>query len=341
MTSPAFDSILLLSFGGPEKLEDVMPFLRNVLRGRNVPDDRMREVAHHYELFGGKSPINDWNRALIAALTAELQARGPHLPVYWGNRNWHPYLADTLRQMAADGRERALGFVTSAYSSYSGCRQYREDLERARAVVGAGAPAVEKLRQFHNHPGFVQANADAVREALGRIPRGRREGARLVFTAHSVPLAMAAGSDYEAQVRDTARLVADAVGIADWDMAYQSRSGPPGQPWLEPDVKDHLTALKAHGVGDVVVSPIGFTSDHMEVVYDLDTEARLHCEAIGLHMVRAATAGTHPAFVGMIRELVLERTAGAERRALGTLGPRPDTCREDCCPPPAAGPPRR
>jgi ferrochelatase len=327
VTDRPFDSILVLSFGGPEKPEDVMPFLRNVLRGKNVPEDRMLEVAHHYDLFGGRSPINDQNRALLAALTAELREKGPMLPVYWGNRNWHPLMADTLRRMAEDGRRRALAFVTSAYSSYSGCRQYREDLDRARDEVGPSAPDVEKLRAFFNHPGFVEANAGAVRVALSKLPQ-----ARLVFTAHSVPVSMAAGSDYEAQLHEAARLVAEAVGRSEWDLAFQSRSGPPTQPWLEPDVKDHLSTLRARGIEEVVLSPVGFVSDHMEVVYDLDTEVRAHCEAIGLRMIRAATAGTHPAFVAMVRELVLERTEGAPRLALGTLGPRADSCPADCCP---------
>jgi protoporphyrin/coproporphyrin ferrochelatase len=340
VTDAPFDSLVVLSFGGPEKPDDVMPFLRNVLRGRNVPEERMREVARHYELFGGVSPINGQNRALIAALGAELGKKGPALPIYWGNRNWHPFLTDTLRQMGRDGRRRALGFVTSAYSSYSACRQYRDDIDRARAELGAEAPQVEKLRQFYNHPGFVDANADAVRAAFGKVPQERRDRTRLVFTAHSVPMSMAAGSDYLPQLRETARLVAEAVGRAEWDLVFQSRSGPPTQPWLEPDVKDHLAGLRGQGLGDVVLSPVGFVSDHMEIVYDLDTEVRQHCETIGLGMVRAATAGTHACFVGMIRELILERTAGGERRALGTLGPRADACREDCCPRPATGPPR-
>ena len=322
-------------------MDDVMPFLENVLWGRNVPPERMREVARHYELFGGVSPINGQNRALIAALEAELRARGPALPIYWGNRNWHPMLADTLRHMARDGRKRALAFVTSAFSSYSGCRQYREDVEHARAEAGPNAPEVEILRRFYNHPGFVEANAEAIRQALARLPEERRGSARLVFTAHSIPLAMAEGSEYEDQLRDTAGLVAKAVGReADWDLAYQSRSGPPGQPWLEPDVKDHLIALSDRGVQDVVISPVGFVSDHMEVVYDLDMDAKEHCQEIGLSMVRASTAGTHPAFVSMIRELILERTAGSERRALGERGPRADRCPEGCCPAPPARPGR-
>ncbi len=340
MSGP-YDSLLLLSFGGPEKTDDVMPFLRNVLRGRNVPEERLREVAHHYEQFGGVSPINAQNRALVAALEVELAARGPRLPIYWGNRNWRPMLADTVRQMSRDGRKRALAFVTSAYSSYSGCRQYREDIARAQADVGPSAPEILKLRAFHDHPGFVEANADAVREALAEIPGAHRAEARLVFTAHSIPLSMAAGCDYEAQLRETARLVAAAVGIGRWDLAWQSRSGPPTQPWLEPDVRDQLTALAGRGVESVVLSPIGFVSDHMEVVYDLDTEALPHARDIGLQVIRATTAGTHPAFVSMIRELILERTAGGPRRALGTNGPRADTCADVCCPGPMAWPPPR
>jgi ferrochelatase len=329
-----YDSVLVLSFGGPEKMDDVMPFLRNVLRGRNVPEERLREVAHHYEQFGGISPINAQNRALVAALSAELRVHGPALPIYQGNRNWHPMLADTVRQMARDGRKRALAFVTSAYSSYSGCRQYREDVERARAEVGPAAPEIAKLRPFHDHPGFVEANADAVRKALGELTTDRRATARLVFTAHSIPVSMANGCDYEAQLRETARLVAQAVGTSSWDLAWQSRSGAPGQPWLAPDVRDHLSALASRGVEAVVLAPIGFVSDHMEVVYDLDTEARQHAAQIGLQVVRAATAGTHPAFVSMIRELILERTAGGKRRALGTSGPRADICADGCCPRP-------
>ena len=340
MSGP-YDSLLVLSFGGPEAMEDVMPFLRNVLRGRDVPEERMREVAHHYEQFGGVSPINAQNRALLAALEAELTARGPDLPVYWGNRNWHPMLADTVRRMAADGRKRALAFVTSAYSSYSGCRQYREDMARAQAEVGSGAPEIVKLRAFHDHPGFVEANADAVRKALAQIASGRRATTRLVFTAHSIPVAMAAGCDYDAQLRETARLVAEAVEVGEWDLAWQSRSGPPTQPWLEPDVRDHLTALEARGVESVVLSPIGFVSDHMEVAYDLDTEAKAHGQQIGLRVVRAPTAGTHPAFVSMIRELILERTEAGPRRGLGKSGPRRDRCADDCCPRPVAGPPPR
>ena len=326
-----YDALLLLSFGGPEGMADVEPFLDHVLRGRNVPPERRRQVAHHYEAVGGVSPINAQNRALLEALRVELDARGPRLPLYWGNRNWHPFLADTLRTMAKDGVRRALAFVTSAYSSYSGCRQYLEDIVRARAEVGEIAPVVDKLRVFHDHPGFIEANADRVREALAAIPPARRATARIAFTAHSVPTPMAAGSDYVAQLRETCALVAAAVRHESWALVYQSRSGSPHQPWLEPDILAHLDALRAEGVADVVVAPVGFVSDHMEVVHDLDSEAREHAARLGLGFARAGTAGTHPAFVRMIRELVEERVSGGERRALGARGPRADTCAADCC----------
>src|ERR1051325_6851344 len=232
-----FDPLLVVSFGGPEGMDDVMPFLANVLRGRNVPEARMREVAHHYELFGGVSPINGQNRRLIAALGQELEREGPRLPVYWGNRNWHPLLADTLRQMRDDGITNALAFVTSAYSSYSGCRQYREDIARAREAVGEGAPRVEKLRAFYNHPGFVGPNVENLRAALEQIPGKRRAAARVAFTAHSIPSAMAAGCDYERQLLETCRLVVECTAVYegasaranDWRLVFQSRSGPPTQ----------------------------------------------------------------------------------------------------------------
>ena len=341
MSGPApYDALLLVSFGGPEGMADVMPFLDHVLRGRNVPAERKREVAHHYERFGGVSPINAQNRALLEALRAELDAHGSCLPLYWGNRNWHPFLADTLRAMVGDGVRRALAFVTSAYSSYSGCRQYLEDIARARAEVGERAPVVDKLRVFHDHPGFVEANADRVREALATLPPARRHSARIAFTAHSIPIAMAAGSDYVAQLRETCGLVAAAVPHERWALVYQSRSGGPQQPWLEPDILGHLDALRAEGVRDVVVAPVGFVSDHMEVVYDLDSEARERAAALGLGFVRAGTAGIHPAFVGMVRDLIEERVSGGARRGLGTRGPRPDPCAADCCQSGAARPPR-
>jgi protoporphyrin/coproporphyrin ferrochelatase len=329
------DAILLLSFGGPEGMNEVMPFLENVLRGKHVPEERMRVVASHYEHFGGVSPINGQNRALLEALRAELARHGPSLPVYWGNRNWPPYLPDTLREMAGDGIKSALAFVTSAYSSYSGCRQYREDIVKARAEVGEAAPEVHKLRVYYNHPAFIEANTAQVEAALELVPSEQRASAALVFTAHSVPLAMAKGSDYEAQLHEVASLVAAAVGRPDWTFAYQSRSGPPQQPWLEPDIGDHLKALAAQGVRHVVVAPTGFVSDHMEVIYDLDTEAQEKAKALGLRLVRAATPGTHPAFVRMIRELVAERMGERrERVTLGGRGPSPDLCRPDCCPAP-------
>ena len=341
MTLPSHDAFLLLSFGGPEGMDDVIPFLENVLRGRDVPAARLQEVAHHYEIFGGVSPLNAQNRSLLASIEGEFAARGPRLPVYWGNRNWNPFLEDTLRLMAADGVKRALGFVTSAYSSYSGCRQYREDIDRARAAVGPSAPVVDKLRAFYNHPGFIEANAAGVRAAFAEIPDVVRGATALVFTAHSIPMAMAAGSRYEEQVRETARLVAEAVGRAEWSLAYQSRSGPPSQPWLGPDIGEHLRALRETGFRDVVVSPIGFVSDHMEVVYDLDIEARTVAKDLRINLVRATTAGIHPAFVSMIRELVLERTEDAPRRALGEMVLAPDECPAECCPAPVRRPAAR
>ncbi|HEY0378801.1 MAG TPA: ferrochelatase [Pyrinomonadaceae bacterium] len=327
-----YDALLIVSFGGPEGMSDVIPFLENVLRGRNVPPERMRAVAHHYELFDGVSPINAQNRKLIAALEKELPQSGPHLPIYWGNRNWHPMLADTLRKMAQDGVRNALAFFTSAYSSYSGCRQYREDIARAQQEVGPDAPRVEKLRAFYNHPGFVGPNVENVRAALAEIPSGRRGRARLAFTAHSIPLSMAAGCDYETQLLETCRLVAEGASHECWRLVFQSRSGPPSQPWLGPDILDYLRELKEAGTEDVVVAPVGFISDHLEVLYDLDTEARALCQNLGLNMVRAATVGAHLTFVKMIRELVLERlTPDAPRRFLGTRGPSHDVCPADCC----------
>ncbi|MFI5183681.1 MAG: ferrochelatase [Vicinamibacteria bacterium] len=337
MASP-YDALLLLSFGGPEGMADVLPFIETVLRGKSVPAERLREVADHYERFGGVSPLNAQNRALLAAIEAELAARGPRLPLYWGNRNWHPLLDDTLRRMAKDGVKRALAFVTSAYSSYSGCHQYREDIDRARAALGSSAPGVDKLRAFYNHPGFIEANAAAVRAAFAEVPEVARGAAALVFTAHSIPNAMAAGSKYEGQLREAARLVSEAAGRTEWTFAYQSRSGSPSQPWLGPDIAEHLAALGKAGVRDVVVSPVGFVSDHMEVVYDLDIEARARAKDLGINMVRAPTAGTHPAFVSMVRDLVLERTENAPRRAVGADGPAPDDCASDCCPAPPAPP---
>jgi len=315
----AYDALLLVSFGGPEGMEDVIPFLENVLRGRNVPRERMLKVAEHYELFAGVSPINQQNRNLMVALESELARHGPRLPIYWGNRNWHPLLPDTLRRMTADGIKNALAFVTSAYSSYSSCRQYLQNISDAQAQVGPDAPRVEKLRVFYNHPLFVEANVAHIRTALDRLGR---QDVHLVFTAHSIPESMAANCDYQNQLSETGRLIAKALNIENWQLVYQSRSGSPMQPWLGPDVTDHLRALHNEGVSDVVVAPIGFVSDHMEVVYDLDVEARKVADEIGLNMVRAATAGTHPSFVRMIRELMLER--------INDEAPM-NVCAPDCC----------
>ena len=331
----AYDALLVVSFGGPEGMDDVMPFLENVLRGRNVPRERMLSVAKHYELFDGVSPINEQNRKLIAALKEELQTNGAQLPIYFGNRNWHPLLADTMRTMRDDGVKRALAFVTSAYSSYSSCRQYLEDIERARAAVGPDAPQVEKLRAFYNHPGFIEANIASVREALEQIPEARRTGAHLVFTAHSIPVSMAQNCEYEKQLREASRLVAEGLGeenFAGYSLAFQSRSGSPSQPWLGPDICDRLRTLREEGASDVVIAPVGFVSDHMEIVYDLDTEAAAVCGELGINMVRASTAGTRPAFVKMIRELILERMEpGAPKRFLGQQGARQGLCSPGCC----------
>jgi ferrochelatase len=323
-----YDAILILSFGGPEKPDDVIPFLENVLRGRNVPRERMLEVAEHYHHFGGRSPINDQNRALISGLAGELERHGPRLPIYWGNRNWHPLLADTLRQMQADGIEKALAFVTSVFSSYSGCRQYIEDIDRARLEVGPGAPRVDKIRSFYNHPLFIEAEAGQVRAALDQMP-----GAQLLFTAHSIPAAMAQTSDYQQQLEESCRLVSEWLGNRAWRLVYQSRSGPPGQPWLEPDIGDVLRGMEP-GSG-VVIAPIGFITDHMEVLYDLDTEAHAISSERGIKMARAGTVGGDPKFLAMIRELIAERMGQAEARAIGKFPARQDECLAGCCPAPA------
>ena len=337
----SYDALLLVSFGGPEGPDDVMPFLENVLRGRNVPRERMLEVAEHYQHFGGISPINAQNRALIEALQAEFAQAGLNLPIYWGNRNWHPLLPATLGQMRDAGVRRAIAFFTSSFSSYSGCRQYRENVAAAHEAVGPGAPQVDKLRVFYNHPGFIEATVDRVRDALDKISAERRTATRLVFTAHSIPTSMATNCKYELQLKESAGLVTAAIGHSQYDLVYQSRSGPPTQPWLEPDVNDHLRKLATDGIRDVVVIPIGFISDHMEVLYDLDDEAAATSREIGLNMIRAATVGTHPRFVRMIRELVEERLReDADRPALGTLGPSHDVCPIDCCLPPPRPPQR-
>jgi ferrochelatase len=335
-----YDAFLLVSFGGPERPADVLPFLQNVTRGRRVPPERLAEVAEHYQHFGGVSPINAQNRALLAALRAEFADHGPDTPLYWGNRNWHPMLADTLATMRDDGVRQALAFVTSPYGSYSSCRQYLDDLATARAAVGPRAPAVAKLRHYHDHPGFVEPHVDGVREALASLEPTPRDRVRLVFTAHSIPERMSRtsgpdGGRYHAQLTETAALVAGAAGpdLA-WDLVWQSRSGPEHVPWLEPDVNPHLEALAAIGTAAVVVSPIGFTSDHLEVLWDLDTEAADTAKRVGLGFARAATPGVDPRFVSMIRQLVEERldpTGTVPRQRLGRV-PVWDGCASHCCP---------
>jgi protoporphyrin/coproporphyrin ferrochelatase len=348
---PDYDAVLLVSFGGPEGPDDVIPFLENVTRGRDIPRERLAEVGEHYQLFGGISPINRQNRALLSALRTALDEAGLPLQLYWGNRNWDPYLRNAVEQMRADGVRRALAFVTSAYSSYSGCRQYRENLHDA--VVGTGTTSglvIDRIRQYFDHPGFVEPFVDATLEALAELPAEAQDGAALVFTTHSLPLGQAdhsgveegPGGAYVAQHRAVATLIGDRV-TADTgvdrrrDLVFQSRSGPPSQPWLEPDISDHLDALAAEGSSGAVVVPIGFVSDHLEVVYDLDTLARQTAGLLGLPFARAATPGTDPRFVSMIVELVQERLEDApawRRRALSSLGPWRDVCAAGCCPNP-------
>jgi protoporphyrin/coproporphyrin ferrochelatase len=343
-----YDALLLVSFGGPEKPDDVMPFLENVTAGRGIPRERLVEVGQHYSLFGGRSPINDLNRDLLAALEKELADAGIELPVYWGNRNWDPYLTDAVRRMKDDGVTRAACFVTSAYSSWSSCRQYRENLYDAVSAV-EGAPVLDKLRHYFNHPGFVEPVADAVLAALAGLGEELREGAHLAFVTHSLPTTMAdtAGPDggaYVAQHLDvaaevTARVAEETGVVHPHALVFCSRSGPPQVPWLEPDVNDHLEGLAADGVPAVVLVPVGFVSDHMEVVYDLDTEALATAERLGLPARRAATPGTDPRFVAMVRDLLLERAAAERgedvvRASVGVLGPLWDRCPVGCCPNP-------
>ena len=323
------EALLVLSFGGPEGHEDVMPFLENVTRGRGIPRERLLDVAEHYHHFGGISPINDQNKALIAALEDELRSAGVDLPVYWGNRNWAPYVEDAWAQMAEDGIEHVYVLATSAYASFSGCRQYHEDIARARVALGGG-PTAEKLPHYYDTPGFVQANADALAAAIASLPAEVRDTARLVATAHSIPDAMAAvagpqGHAYEAELLAAGeRIVAEVAPGRPFDLVWQSRSGPPSVPWLEPDVNDHLRTLAAAGETAVVLFPIGFVSDHLEVIWDLDNEARETAQELGLAFARAATAGTHPAFVESLRMLLDERRAGGLPR-LGT------NCPASCC----------
>ena len=339
-----YDGVLLLSFGGPEQPQDVMPFLENVTRGRGIPRERLESVAEHYHQFGGRSPINDQNRALLAALRAEIARRGLDLPVYWGNRNWDPYVVDGLAQAWDSGSRRLAVLVTSAYSSYSGCRQYREDVAAALAELAPSGrtPVLEKVRHYFNHPGFVTPMAEALVRALAAVPAG----SRVLFVTHSVPTAMnevsgPAGGAYVDQHLDVAAAVAAAAGqrtgtVPDHELVYCSRSGPPSQPWLEPDVNDRIRELASAGVAGVVVAPIGFVSDHMEVVFDLDTEARATALEVGLPFARAATVGTDPRFVAALVDLVVERAAveqglTPDRPVVGRRGPSHDLCPVGCC----------
>jgi protoporphyrin/coproporphyrin ferrochelatase len=297
----SFDALLVVSFGGPEKHEDVLPFLENVLRGKNVPRERMLEVAEHYYHFDGRSPINDHNKQLIAALEGECRNQGLAIPVYWGNRNWHPLLADTLKQMHAEGVRRAAAFVTSAFGSYSGCRQYREDIARAQQAAGVQDMVIEKLPNFCDRPEFIEAMTDRVRAAMAQL-QGVEQ---VIFTAHSIPVSMAEASPYLRQLKEASARVATACGISNWTLVFQSRSGPPTQPWLAPDICDYLREQHAIGLRSVIICPIGFISDHMEVLYDLDTEARALCDQLGMKMVRAGTAGAHPKLVSMVCDMLL------------------------------------
>ncbi len=328
-----YDALVLVSFGGPERTEEVMPFLRRVAAGRAVPDRRLAEVAEHYYAAGGRSPINDQCRALLQALRAELAGTG--LEIYWGNRNWHPFLADTVAQMRDDGVRRAAAFVTSAYGGYSSCRQYLEDIARARAAAGPRAPVIDKLRLYYNHPGWVGPWATSLRRALQDAAPAGPEQAEVLFSAHSVPLAMPGADLYRAQVLESARLVAERCGLrpGQWRVTWQSRSGGPGTPWLGPDV---AATVRQSQASTVVVVPIGFVSDHMEVVHDLDVEVAAAATQRGARYVRAATVSTDPGFVSMVRDLLLERQrASAPRLWLGPLGPWPLDCPTGHCTPPA------
>lgn len=325
-----FDAILLVSFGGPEGPDDVLPFLENVTAGRGVPAARLAEVAQQYQQFGGVSPINQQNRDLLRALRDELGAAGIELPIYWGNRNWHPLLEDTFNEIIAAGHRRVLALVTSAFGSRSGCRQYRDDLDRARVSTG-DILAVTKVRLYWNHPGFLDAVAARLDDAIKGAQIDASRGWRLVFTAHSIPTAWTDTSPYVAQLRTAcAHLANRCAPTLPWDLVFQSRSGPPQVPWLEPDICDHIEALATDGVEGVIVAPIGFVSDHMEVVYDLDTQAAEVAAAQGIRFVRAKTAGTHPAFVAGLRQLLEEHLRGAA--PLTAVGePSPDPCPETCC----------
>jgi protoporphyrin/coproporphyrin ferrochelatase len=326
-----YDAILLVSFGGPEAREEVIPFLENVLRGKNVPRQRLEAVAEHYYLFEGVSPINEHCRRLLADLRQDLDHRGVDLPLFWGNRNWHPLLVDTIRQMKEKGCKKAIAFVTSAYSSYSGCRQYLEDIEGARALVGEGAPMIDKLPVFYDRSLFIEANVKSLTKALAHLPAERRAAAQVAFTAHSLPQAMAQNCLYENQLRQTCQSISRAAKHPNWQLVFQSRSGPASQPWLEPDICHYLRSLKAQSVTDVVVQPLGFLFDHMEVIYDLDTEAKNLCDELGLNFVRANTVGKDPLFVRMVGELIQERLASQSGQEPNGIADNHDFCHINCC----------
>lgn len=331
-----YDALFLVSFGGPEGMDDVMPFLQTVTAGRGVPRERLEEVAQHYYHFGGVSPINGQNRALLSALRDDFEANGLDLPVYWGNRNWAPTITEALTQMRADGVTNAIAILTSAYAGLASCRVYLDAIEQARAEIGDDAPRVDRLRQYFNHPGFIEPMVDGVRNALATLPENLAPQAHLAFVAHSIPTAMDAasgpdGGAYTRQLDAAARLVAQRFPEHAVTLSYCSRSGAPSTPWLEPDICDRLDELANGGTRAVVVVPIGFVSDHMEVVYDLDTEAAAKANELGLAFARSATVGTDPRFVAMIRELVLERIGEADKRAMGDLGPAHDVCPPRCC----------
>ncbi len=333
-----YDALLIVGFGGPEKPEDVMPFLENVVRGRPVPRERLLEVAEHYQHFGGVSPINAQVRELMAALRTELDQRGVNLPLYWGNRNWHPMLEDTLKTMTEAGVKKALSVVLAAYSSYSSCRQYRENVIAAREAAGDQAPACDKMRVYYNHPAFIAANADRLRTAIEQIPPENRDVFHLAFTAHSIPSSMAQACDYEKQLLETCRLIATELKIPRerWELVFQSRSGRPEDPWLGPDILEHIDSLHNYGLKNLIIHPVGFLSDHMEVMFDLDEEARHKCDSYGIHMVRSATVGTHPKFVAMMADLIIERMNQAQDRpAIGLYPANHDVCPVNCCPAPA------
>ncbi len=299
-----YDAVLLIAFGGPEKMDDVRPFLANVLRGRPVPPARLREVIRHYEVFGGRSPLNEITFRQAEAVRRSLAQEGQPLPVYVGMRNWHPYIAETLEQMGRGGVKNAVGFILSAQQSEAGWARYKTNVAEARERVGSLAPQVSFTSGWHNHPLFIQAVADLTKQAFSSLPAARRGTAPLVYTAHSVPTSMPSSREYVRQVEEGARLVAEYIGHENWSVAYQSRSGPPQVPWLEPDIGEVIKALAAQGARDAVVVPIGFVCDHIEVLYDLDIEAKKIAERNGLNMVRARTVNAHPHFIQMIAEVV-------------------------------------